>query len=75
MDYRFGASSYTIRVQNPHHIARGVAAVTVDGRAQPTRRVSLRDDGRDHAVTVLMGAHEMGAHEASPSPPAPTARG
>ncbi|MEJ2667081.1 MAG: glucoamylase family protein [Deinococcales bacterium] len=58
VDYRFGASCYTIQVQNPHHISRGVTAVTVDGRAQPTRRVPLRDDGRDHAVTVIMGTQE-----------------
>ncbi len=66
VDYRFGTSCYTIEVHNPDHIARGVAAVTVDGRPQPSRRVPLRDDGRDHAVTVIMGEQQ-----ASPSSPVP----
>ena len=61
VDYRYGASSYRIRVENPHHVARGVETVTVDGHTQPTRCVPLRDDARVHAVIVRLGDSEATA--------------
>jgi len=60
VDYRYGASCYEIQVKNPHHTARGVETVTVDGRALPSHRVPLLDDGGGHTVVVRMGRPEAG---------------
>ena len=67
VDYRHGASSYRIEVLNPHHVARGVEAVTVDGRLQAGMGVPLSDDGRAHRVLVRMRQPEAAARAGEPS--------
>ncbi len=51
--YRYGGSSYQIRVRNPSGICRGVASMIVDGAHAD--RVDLVDDGGNHSVDVTMG--------------------
>jgi cyclic beta-1,2-glucan synthetase len=61
VDYRYGSSSYQIHVDNPHHCARGVEEVLVDGQTLPTHRVPLRDDGGVHSVRIRMGRRDARA--------------
>ena len=55
LDYRHGSSRYRIRVENPSGVSRGLRAVEVDGVAQAGDEVTLRDDGADHQVRVVLG--------------------
>ena len=52
--YRCGSACYHVRVENPHGVETGVAAVELDGRPVEGG-VPLVDDGREHAVRVVMG--------------------
>jgi cyclic beta-1,2-glucan synthetase len=52
--FRHRETRYEITVTNPDHVSRGVAEVTLDGRAS-TREVPLVDDGATHRVTVRLG--------------------
>jgi len=54
LDYRFGATHYSIRVENPRGVNRGVARVTLDGADAPDLAVRLVDDGRPHEVIVTL---------------------
>jgi len=67
IEYRFGASTYVIDVQNPAGIARGVASVTVDELVSPDGMIDLVDDGLRHRVVVALGA---GAGAGLPQPTA-----
>ncbi|MCA1593322.1 MAG: hypothetical protein LC754_11880, partial [Acidobacteria bacterium] len=55
IDYRYKSSRYHIKVENPHGISRGIAAVEVDGAAQGADEIALRDDGASHQVRVVLG--------------------
>ena len=55
IDYRYGATTYTITVRNPAHVECGVTSVTVDGAAASDRTVRLVDDGKPHTVVVTLG--------------------
>ena len=59
VDYRYGASSYRIRVKNPHGVSRGVSGIEIDGRTLPQLRLPLLDDGSAHTVVVRMGKTNM----------------
>jgi cyclic beta-1,2-glucan synthetase len=53
---RHRATQYEIRVENPRGVSRGVAAVTLDGRAlDAPAAVPLVDDGAVHQVHVVLG--------------------
>jgi cyclic beta-1,2-glucan synthetase len=54
VDYRFGQTTYHIRVENPNRSESQVAAVTLDGRLLPAGVVPLEDDGGVHRVLVTM---------------------
>ncbi|MBX3011462.1 MAG: hypothetical protein KF832_08130 [Caldilineaceae bacterium] len=56
LTYRYGQSTYTIRVENPHGVNRGVQQVTLDGAPLSTARLPLTDDGQTHQVMVTLGA-------------------
>ncbi|MBA2564437.1 MAG: hypothetical protein H0V09_03305, partial [Gemmatimonadetes bacterium] len=45
--YRFGGSTYRIRVENPHGVSRGVASATLDGKAVETRIGDSTTGNRD----------------------------
>lgn len=54
---RHGMSSYGIAVNNPHHVCRGVVAMSVDGKMLEAGVVAfpLLDDGARHSVIVTLG--------------------
>jgi len=55
--YRFETSTYSIRVENPHGVERGVATVTLDGITRADLMIPLEADGGTHEVVVrLAGA-------------------
>ena len=63
IEYRYGSATYVISVENPNGIQHGTSEITVDGR--PEKAIALADDGKRHAVTVLL--------RSSPSPlPSPS---
>jgi cyclic beta-1,2-glucan synthetase len=55
--FRHGRTTYTIAVENPHGISRGVATAELDGEALPVEptRIALVDDGLEHRVTLVLG--------------------
>jgi cyclic beta-1,2-glucan synthetase len=55
LTYRCGRSTYQVTVENPEHMNRGVATVTLDGTRVASGAVPLVDDGRLHAVVVVLG--------------------
>jgi cyclic beta-1,2-glucan synthetase len=68
INYRFGSARYSIKVENPHGVSRGIASIELDGELQPTDDIPLKDDGARHSVRVVMGARP-------PSPSSPDERG
>ncbi|MFQ6100929.1 MAG: GH36-type glycosyl hydrolase domain-containing protein [Anaerolineae bacterium] len=55
LTYRNGETSYSIRVDNPRGVNRGVEQVMLDGEILPGEEIPLLDDGRRHEVRVVMG--------------------
>ena len=57
LDYRHrDRTRYTIRVENPHGVCRGVTTLELDGQPLPVSEpVALLDDGGDHLVRVVLG--------------------
>ncbi|MEP6730154.1 MAG: glucoamylase family protein [bacterium] len=55
IDYRFGRSTYAIRVDNAQGVSTGVVLVTVDGTTSVDDTIELVDDGEEHEVVVVMG--------------------
>jgi cyclic beta-1,2-glucan glucanotransferase len=55
--YRRGNTTYQIKVENPHALCRGVAAIFLDGVEQTEAQIPLADDGKSHQVRILMGEH------------------
>jgi cyclic beta-1,2-glucan synthetase len=55
--FRYHASRYTISVENPRGVTRGIAAMEVDGIPLPRGSASLplTDDGGSRRVRVLLG--------------------
>ncbi len=57
--YRFGSSRYTVAVENPQGVSRGVRQAFLDDTemagAAPCCEIGLVDDGRPHAVRVVLG--------------------
>jgi cyclic beta-1,2-glucan synthetase len=54
LDYRSGATSYHIRVDNPRGVNRGVDRISIDGQQIDTPHVAIADDGARHEVVVTM---------------------
>lgn len=55
MTYRFGQSTYEIRVENPEGVNRGVRQITLDGQPLTDKGIPLADDGGDHQVVLVLG--------------------
>jgi cellobiose phosphorylase len=55
VDYRWGASVYSVTVKNPAKVSVGVRRVSVDGALVPGLGILLVDDGQKHEVIVEMG--------------------
>jgi cyclic beta-1,2-glucan synthetase len=56
LEWRFGTSRYDITVDNAAHRSSGVARVELDGVAVDPAAIPLSDDGKSHAVLVVMGS-------------------
>jgi cyclic beta-1,2-glucan synthetase len=54
--YRYGATNYEIRVENPNGVCRGISKAELDGVLTEGPGASLRlvDDGATHRVRVLL---------------------
>jgi cyclic beta-1,2-glucan synthetase len=59
--YRYGASRWRIRFENPGGASGGVESIAVDGRPLEGSVVPLADDGREHEVSVRLGRADTGA--------------
>ena len=55
MTYRFGQTTYAIRVDNPQGVNRGVRHIMLDGAAAPNGVIPLVDDAQCHQVQVVLG--------------------
>jgi cyclic beta-1,2-glucan synthetase len=53
--YRFGQSTYRIRVSNPAGVSRGVRQILLDGQILMLGEIQLKDDGALHEVEVELG--------------------
>lgn len=52
---KFRGASYAIRVQNPNHVSKGVASMTVDGKGFHGMVLPIFCDGGEHDVVVVLG--------------------
>ena len=57
IEYRHGSSRYTISVENPDHVCRGVARIELDGGPlkDSAAMIPLADDGGRHRINVVLG--------------------
>ncbi|MEI9991852.1 MAG: glucoamylase family protein [Rhizomicrobium sp.] len=53
--YRHGTATYTIAVENPLGVCRGVLSLKLDGEILAGNRIPLADDGKTHAVQLVLG--------------------
>jgi cellobiose phosphorylase len=58
MNYRHGHTRYTIKVENPFGVSRGVSEVWLDDAQQPTLEIVLTDDSKTHQVRVVLSEKE-----------------
>ena len=56
IEYRHGATTYRIDVENPDGVSTQVRAVTLDGVAVIDGEIPLVDDGQSRSVVVTMGS-------------------
>ena len=57
--YRHHKTQYSIRVENPNGLCRGVSSLIVDGEAQSTAEILLTDDSQFHRVVLTLGSPEI----------------
>jgi cellobiose phosphorylase len=55
LTYKFGLTSYLIKVENPNGVNRGIQRVLLDGRTLTDNIVPLSNDGEKHEVQVVLG--------------------
>ena len=55
IEYRYGESTYAIRVENPSGVQKGIASITLDG-SEVADAIELANDGNRHEVIVTMGS-------------------
>ncbi|NND80155.1 MAG: glycosyl transferase [Maribacter sp.] len=55
MKREFRGANYTIEVQNPNHISKGVKSVFVNGVAIKGITIPILEKGKEHSVKVIMG--------------------
>ncbi|MBT8301371.1 MAG: glycosyl transferase [Maribacter sp.] len=55
MKREFRGANYTIEVQNPNHISKGVKSVFVNGVAIKGNTIPILEKGKEHSVKVIMG--------------------
>ena len=54
---RRSSTQFNIRVDNPDHVAKGIASARIDGTevAERPLRFDLAEDGKSHEILVVMG--------------------
>jgi cellobiose phosphorylase len=52
---KFRNSNYTITVENPKNVNKGVKQLTLDGQLVDGNMIANLNDGKDHSVNVLLG--------------------
>ncbi len=62
--YRRGRATYSIKVENPLAVSRGVATVELDGALQRADKIPLTDDGQTHVVRIVLGEKPAQAERA-----------
>jgi cellobiose phosphorylase len=65
--WRLGETRYDFHVQNPDRRSRGVVRAELDGAPVDASAIPIRDDGKAHAVAVVLG---QGAKEPATATPA-----
>jgi cyclic beta-1,2-glucan synthetase len=55
MTYRFGSTIYSIFVENPDGICRGIRSLELDHMPVPKDTLTLVRDGARHTVRVILG--------------------
>ncbi len=53
--YRFGQTTYHIRVENPNQVCGGIRQMTLDDAPLDDFRIPLADDGQQHQVVIILG--------------------
>jgi len=54
--FRYHSAAYTIRVENPSGVTRGIARIQLDGQLlADSENVPLADDGMEHQVLIVLG--------------------
>ena len=53
--YRHKSTWYSIAIENPEHVCRGVALVELDGARVSRQTIPLHDDMQPHAIRVCLG--------------------
>jgi cellobiose phosphorylase len=69
VDYRYGTTHYRISVENPTNLNRGVRQVLLDGNPLKGNQISLKDDGQQHEVQIIMGLITSPTEERSDGEP------
>ena len=54
VDYRFGKTTYHIRIKNPHNVNRGVSQITMNGEKVDGTNIPLLDDEKTYEVVVTL---------------------
>ncbi len=55
INFQHNDTRYTIKVENPHGLCRGVGSLELDGEVQPSSEIVLVSDGKQHDVRVVLG--------------------
>jgi cyclic beta-1,2-glucan synthetase len=55
LTYQYLTSTYTILIENPEGLNKGIKKIFVDGMLIAGNQISLMDDGLTHEVSVIMG--------------------
>jgi len=52
--YRHGSTTYTLQIENPHNLNRGVADIELDGKHVDGIDIDLESDGKEHVVRITL---------------------
>ncbi len=55
LTYRYGEAAYSIEVQNPDHVERGVRSIEMDGRLLEDGIILLKRDPVKHRIRLVLG--------------------
>jgi cyclic beta-1,2-glucan synthetase len=56
LEWTLGRTRYRFLVSNPEQRCQGIGSAELDGVAVDARAIPLVDDGREHEVTIVLGA-------------------